>query len=217
MITTKRVMTSTNEPRVHMLADDSNATRDGAAEVECAIATEHSALHALQMAFVQLLADTMTIRDLYAKHALQASGPHARLFELICQRHHVEHVRLAELLAGQVRTLGGDALVMAGDIAAHSSIPRPPRRAESLDVQVHRLVSAHEVIALRAIAMLTKSESESRGGRLSHEAVLVTSELVLTGKLHLWLLAEHLQHVSDASQTFFDTPSFAGRLVLPFC
>lgn len=169
------------------------------------------------MAFVQLLADTMTIRDLYAKHALQASGPSARLFELICQRHHVEHVRLVELLAGQVRALGGDALVMAGDIAATSNIPRPPRRAELLDVQVHRLVNAHEIIAQQAIAMLTRPQRGFPQGSLSHEAVLVASELVLTGKLHMWLLAEHVQHVSDASETMSQRASFAGRLVLPFC
>lgn len=217
MVTSTRALSTTVEPRIQAPAFNSHTTRDTAVALLRAIATEQSALHALQMAFVQLLADTMTIRDLYAKHALQASGPHARIFELICQRHNVEHMRLVELLAGQVRSLGGDALVMAGDIAARSSIPRPPRRAESLDVQVHRLVNAHETIALQAIAMLTQPKHSSLKDRVSHEAVLVASELVLTGKLHVWLLAEHLNHVSEASKTSSQTASFAGRLVLPFC
>jgi starvation-inducible DNA-binding protein len=171
----------------------------------------------MQMAFVQLLADSITIRDLYAKHAEQSSGSSARVFQLICQRHRVEHARLVDLLSAQVRALGGDALVMACDIADTSRIPRPPRRGEALDVQVQRLLNAHEIIAGQAIAMLTSPHIAAMHGLVSREAVLVASELILTGKLHVWLLAEHLRNVSHASQVAACTVCVGGRLVLPFC
>ncbi|XVJ60062.1 MAG: hypothetical protein HEQ23_11975 [Tepidisphaera sp.] len=216
MITSTRLLSRVKGARVHAPDDESVTTRDAAIALRLAIAAEQSALHASQRDFVQLLADTMAIRDLYAKQVREASGPHARLFELICQRHHVEQVRLVELLAGLVRAIGADAPVMAGRISARSSIPRPPHGAETLDVQVHRLLNAHETIALQAIAVLTQPERGLRRGGLSHEAVLVASELVLTCKLHVWLLAEHLHHVSDASKTVSRGAPIGGGLALPF-
>lgn len=171
----------------------------------------------LQTAFVQLLADTLTLRDLYAKHAEQAFGPHARVFQLICQRHRVEHARLADLLSAQVRALGGDGLIMAGDIADTTRIPRPPRRRETLDVKVQRLMNAHEIISGQAVALPTSPDIAAISGPASREAVLVASDLILTGKLHVWLLVEHLRNVSHASDVGAHMVYISGRLVLPSC
>ncbi|MBX9738027.1 MAG: hypothetical protein K2X32_13985 [Phycisphaerales bacterium] len=179
--------------------------------------TDQSAPHALHTAFLQLLANTITLRDLYAKHAAQASGPNARVFELICQRHHVEHARLAVLLSEQVLRLAGDPLVMARDITLWSSIPCPPRRAELMSMQVQRLLNAHEAIAVQAISLLTARQSSTGKTLAAREAVLVASELILTGKLHVWLLGEHLRNVSSASEPASHPASITGRLVLPFC
>jgi starvation-inducible DNA-binding protein len=172
---------------------------------------------AVLLAVAQLLADTVTLRDLYAKHGEQASGPLARVFALICQRHRVEHARLVELLTARVRTLGGVALIMSADIAATTNIPRPPRGRESMVLQIKRLLNAHERIASQAIALATTIGASPEHTAQIDETALIASEVVLTGKLHVWLLAEHLKHASNASSSAAEAACIAGRLVLPFC
>jgi starvation-inducible DNA-binding protein len=172
---------------------------------------------ATMLAVAQLLANTITLRDLYAKHGEQASGPLARVFALICQRHRVEHARLVELITARVRTLGGVALIMSADIAATTNIPRPPRGRESMVLQIERLLNAHERIAAQAIALATTSGTSPVHTAQIDETALISSEVVLTGKLHVWLLAEHLKHASNASSSAAEAACIAGRLVLPFC
>jgi starvation-inducible DNA-binding protein len=169
------------------------------------------------LAVAQLLADTVSLRDLYAKHGEQASGPLARVFALICQRHRVEHARLVELLTARVRTLGGVALIMSADIAATTNIPRPPRGRESMVLQIKRLLNAHERIAAQAIALATTIGASPEHTAQIDETALIASEVVLTGKLHVWLLAEHLKHASNASTSAAEAACIADRLVLPFC
>ena len=173
-------------------------------------------MHAARFAFVRMLADTATLRDLYAKHGEQSRGPLARVFGLICQRHRVEHERLVAILAAHIRGLGEDALVMSGDIAVHTSIPRPPRGRESLVVQIDRLIDAHERIAEQAIALMGCCVGTRVHGRASDDTRLIASELVLTGELHVWLLAQHLKRVSgtlvDEEQTAVPTGGFIPPL-----
>src|SRR5580658_2613857 len=55
----------------------------------------------------QLLADTLTLRDLYKKHHWQASGPNFYNNHLLFDKHFVEQSGLVDLLAERVQTLGG--------------------------------------------------------------------------------------------------------------
>jgi starvation-inducible DNA-binding protein len=178
---------------------------------------EHAGLHEVQTAFIQLLADTMTLRDLYAKHGEQASGPLALVFQLICQRHCVEQARLVDILAAHIRTLGGEVLIMAADVAAVTRIARPPRGRESSELQAKRLLDAHEGIARQAVELVTSSSSGSMSTVLRDRTMLIASEVVLSGKLQIWLLSEHLRHASDTSTALAQTSCIASRLVLPFC
>ncbi|MFZ4573860.1 MAG: ferritin-like domain-containing protein [Phycisphaerales bacterium] len=210
-----RTMTSLREGHARRLVPTHGASPAGARSHLAE--PERADLHSRHTAFVQLLSDTTTLRDLYAKHAAQASGPLSRVFALICQRHRVEHERLVALLAAHVRTLGGEPLVMAGDIAAMTRIPRPPRAREPMDAQVERLLNAHERIAEQAIALVTSCGNAVMGGAARDDTALIASELILTGKLHVWLLAEHLRHMSNASTMMARAACITGRLVLPFC
>jgi starvation-inducible DNA-binding protein len=217
MISLNNKLSATDKTRTRMPTTSDCALAYDDATLAHALGADLPDPHALHTAFGQLLADTITLRDLYAKHAAQASGPNARVFELICQRHHAEHARLVVLLSEQLLRLGGDPLVMARDIALWSSIPCPPRRAESMSMQVQRLLNAHEAIAVQAISLLTAPQSVAGKSPAASETVLVASELTLTGKLHVWLLGEHLRNLSSASQTVSHPASITGRLVLPFC
>jgi len=63
----------------------------------------------------QLLADTMTLRDLYKKHHWQASGPSFYIMHLLFDKHFEEQSKLVDLLAERVQTLGGVTIAMAPD------------------------------------------------------------------------------------------------------
>ena len=174
-------------------------------------------MHAVRFAFVRLLADTCTLRDLYAKHGEQSRGPLAKVFGLICQRHRVEHERLVAILAAHIRGLGEDALVMSGDIAVHTSVPRPSRGRETLVVQIDRLIDAHERIAEQAIALMACCAGTRMHGLACDDTLLIASELILTGELHVWLLAQHLKRVSGASTDEEQTASPFGSFIPPLC
>src|SRR5690349_11100832 len=78
----------------------------------------------------QILADTMTLRDLYKKHHWQVSGPTFYQLHLLFDKHFGEQAELVDEIAERIQMLGGVALAMAHDIAETTSIPRPPRGRE---------------------------------------------------------------------------------------
>src|SRR5438270_11456983 len=76
----------------------------------------------------QLLADTITLRDLYKKHHWQVSGPTFYQLHLLFDKHFQEQSELADSLAERVQMLGGVSIAMAHDVAEPTVIPRLPRR-----------------------------------------------------------------------------------------
>jgi starvation-inducible DNA-binding protein len=147
----------------------------------------------------QLLADTMTLRDLYKKHHWQASGPNFYSIHLLFDKHYEEQAELVDLLAERVQTLGGVAIAMAADVAEITLIPRAPRDRETTEAQFMRLLQAHETILLEARAMArTTAESGDLGTN-----DLIVSDVIRKNELQVWFLAEHLQpttaleHVDD--------------------
>ncbi len=77
----------------------------------------------------QLLADTITLRDLYKKHHWAVTGPTFYQLHLLFDKHAGEQTALIDTIAERIMTLGGVALAMAADVAETTSIPRPPRGA----------------------------------------------------------------------------------------
>ena len=61
----------------------------------------------------QLLADTMTLRDLYKKHHWQVGGPLFYQLHLLFDKHFGEQAELVDEIAERVRTLGGISVAMA--------------------------------------------------------------------------------------------------------
>jgi starvation-inducible DNA-binding protein len=94
----------------------------------------------------QLLADTMTLRDLYKKHHWQESGPTFYQLHLLFDKHFAEQVKLIDAIAERIQLLGGVSLAMAADVAETTLIPRPPRGREQVPVQISRLLHAHEIV-----------------------------------------------------------------------
>src|ERR1700751_3506223 len=94
----------------------------------------------------QLLADTMTLRDLYKKSHWQVAGPTFYQLHLLYDKHYDEQVELVDAIAERVQILGGVSIAMAADVAEMSQIERPPRGREEVPVQISRLLDAHQVI-----------------------------------------------------------------------
>src|SRR6266404_3944409 len=92
----------------------------------------------------QLLADTMTIRDLYKKHHWQVAGHTFYQLHLLFDKHYTEQTELIDSIAERIQSLGGVTLAMAPDIAETTLIPRPPKGRESAPAQIARLLHAHQ-------------------------------------------------------------------------
>jgi starvation-inducible DNA-binding protein len=86
----------------------------------------------------QLLADTMTLRDLYKKFHWQVAGPTFYQLHLLFDKHYGEQVELVDAIAERVQLLGGVSIAMASDVAETTQIERPPRGREAAPVQLFR-------------------------------------------------------------------------------
>ena len=94
----------------------------------------------------QILADTITLRDLYKKHHWQVSGHTFYQLHLLFDKHYNEQNELVDTIAERIQSLGAVSLAMAADVAETTIIPRPPRGREEVPVQISRLLEAHEIL-----------------------------------------------------------------------
>jgi len=138
---------------------------------------------------VQLLADTMTLRDLYVKYGSQASASLAPVFHQICERHQIEQTRLIDLVVGLIYEFGGTPIFMAADVAAVTSIPTPPKLREDSMGQCHRLLNAHDLVAEKAMSVGTRVSALAAAGR----GPLIIAEIVLTSTIQIWLLGQYME------------------------
>jgi starvation-inducible DNA-binding protein len=136
----------------------------------------------------QILADSITIRDLYKKCHWQVSGPTFYQLHLLFDKHFAEQVELVDAVAERIQLLGGISLAMAPDVAETTSIERPPRGREEVPVQISRLLDAHEVI-LKEVR-----QTAGRAADLEDDGTndLLISEVLRTNEFQSWFLSEHL-------------------------
>lgn len=137
----------------------------------------------------QLLADTMTMRDLYKKHHWQVSGPTFYMLHLLFDKHFEAQAELVDLLAERIQTLGGISIAMAADVAETTLIPRPPKGREDSVTQIKRLLHAHEVILLEARSMAR--DANTKGDFGTNDTIV--SNVIRTNELQVWFISEHVQ------------------------
>src|SRR5947208_11674566 len=136
----------------------------------------------------QLLADTITLRDLYKKHHWQVSGPTFYQLHLLFDKHFGEQNELVDLIAERIMMLGGVSIAMSADVAETTLVPRPPKGREEVPAQLSRLLHAHEIVLKEARAMARKAAEEGDDGT---NDVLV-SNVIRTNEMQVWFVAEHL-------------------------
>jgi starvation-inducible DNA-binding protein len=136
----------------------------------------------------QLLADSMTLRDLYKKSHWQVAGPTFYQLHLLFDKHFGEQVEIVDTIAERVQLLGGLAIAMAHDVAETTQIERPPRGREEVPVLLSRLLEAHQII-IRACRKLAET-SASLGDMGTND--LVVSDVLRANELQAWFVSEHL-------------------------
>src|SRR2546426_9878807 len=139
----------------------------------------------------QLLADTMTLRDLYKKSHWQVAGPTFYQLHLLFDKHFNEQVELVDSIAERIQLLGGVSIAMAADVAETTQIERPPRGREEVPAQLSRLLDAHQII-IRQHRRLARRASELGDDGTND---LLVSQVLRTNELQLWFLSEHLVDV----------------------
>ena len=135
----------------------------------------------------QILADTITLRDLYKKHHWQVAGHTFYQLHLLFDKHHDEQDELVDTIAERIQSLGAVSLAMAAEVAETTLIPRPPRGREEVPAQISRLLEAHEIILKEARTMARQAAESGDDGT---NDVLV-SDVIRTNELQVWFLSEH--------------------------
>lgn len=134
-----------------------------------------------------MLADTMSMRDLYKKSHWQVSGPTFYQLHLLFDKHHEEQSELVDLLAERIQTLGGVSIAMAPDVAEMTRLERPPRDREEVPVQISRLLQAHKLILENARKLAKMADDKGDDGTND----ILVSNVVRTNELQVWFVSEH--------------------------
>ena len=139
----------------------------------------------------QLLADTITLRDLYKKSHWQVAGPTFYQLHLLYDKHFEQQSELVDAIAERIQLLGGISLAMAPDVAETTRIARPPRGREEVPAQLSRLLDAHQIIIRDC------RDFASRASRLGDDGTndLIVSQVLRSNELQTWFLSEHLVNV----------------------
>ena len=135
-----------------------------------------------------LLADTITLRDLYKKSHWQVGGPTFYQLHLLFDKHAGEQSELVDELAERVQMLGGVSIAMAHDVAANTRIERVPIDREEVPVQISRLLDAHHLILKDARDLAEKADDLGDVGTND----LLASSVVRTNEMQVWFVSEHL-------------------------
>jgi starvation-inducible DNA-binding protein len=174
------------QPRLHQRAADIQAY--GTVNLLLPLELEEPVRLEMTAQLNQLLADTMTLRDLYKKSHWQVAGPTFYQLHLLFDKHFGEQVELVDDIAERIQLLGGVSIAMAADVAETTQIERPPRGREEVPVQLSRLLDAHQIIIRQCRTLARRASTIGDDGTND----LVVSDVLRTNELQIWFLSEHL-------------------------
>src|SRR5579872_218555 len=136
----------------------------------------------------QILADTQILYALYKKHHWLMRGATFYQLHLLLDKHAGEQNELIDSIAERVQTLGGVAIGDPRHVAEITRIARPPNGAEEPPAMLSRLLEAHEAILIDAHDAARRTAEQGDDGTND----LIVSDVIRTGELQAWFLAEHL-------------------------
>lgn len=136
----------------------------------------------------QVLADTITLAQMYKKHHWQVSGPTFYQLHLLFDKHYEEQAALIDSIAERIQLLGGVSTGMPAAVAKLSKIENPPDGVEEVPVQISRLLEAHELINKAARDYAGKAGDAGDDGTED----LLVSQVLRVNELQVWFIATHL-------------------------
>jgi starvation-inducible DNA-binding protein len=115
-------------------------------------------------------------------------GPTFYQLHLLLDKHAGEQIELIDSIAERVQTLGGVAIGDPRHVAEITQIDRPPDGAEEVPAMLSRLLEAHETI------LIDSHDAAKRAADMGDDGTndLIVSDVIRTGELQAWFLAEHL-------------------------
>ena len=140
----------------------------------------------------QLLADTQILYALYKKHHWLMRGPTFYQLHLLLDKHAGEQLALIDTIAERTQTLGGVAVGDPRHVAEITRIGRPPNGCEEVPAMLSRLLEAHETILADAHDAAARVAEQGDDGTND----LIVSNVIRTGELQVWFIAEHLVETS---------------------
>jgi starvation-inducible DNA-binding protein len=135
-----------------------------------------------------VLADTQILYALYKKHHWLMRGPTFYQLHLLLDKHASAQLTLVDEMAERIQTLGGVAVGDPRHVAELTCLPRPPDGAEEVPAMLSRLLEAHETILTHCHQDAAKVIEQGDDGTND----LLVSDVIRTGELQSWFLAEHL-------------------------
>jgi starvation-inducible DNA-binding protein len=152
------------------------------------IGLDETVCQASVMALNQILADTLTLRDLYKKHHWQAAGPTFYQLHLLFDKHYEEQNALVDEIAERIQMLGGVTIAMAPDVADMTLIPRPPKGREAAPAQIARLLHAHEIVLKESRTMARLAAQGGDDGTND----LIVGGVIRRNERQAWFVAKHV-------------------------
>ena len=156
------------------------------------IALSHDARAESSQHLNQILADSIILYNLYKKHHWLVRGPTFYQLHLLLDKHAEEQLKLIDLMAERVQTLGGVAIADPRHVAEVTTIPRPPDGVEEVPAMLSRLLEAHEI----AIEKIRDAIGRTAANRDDGTNDVLMSEVLRTNELQVWFIAEHLVNVA---------------------
>ena len=138
-----------------------------------------------------ILADSIILYSLYKKHHWLVRGHTFYQLHLLLDKHADEQLKLIDMLAERVQTLGGVAIADPRHVAEVTTIPRPPNGAEQVPAMLSRLLEAHEIVIEKVRDAITKTAANRDDGTND----LLMSDVLRTHEMQVWFVAEHLVDV----------------------
>jgi starvation-inducible DNA-binding protein len=165
-----------------------SAEEVGEAHIGLAAAVRAESVAALN----HILADTMTLRDLYKKHHWQTYGSTFYPLHQLFDKHHEQQVALIDEIAERIQTLGGAAIAMAADVAVTTRVTLPPVAREEPLRQLARLIDAHE----RTLTLVRRAAW--RAAELGDDGTndLLVGEVIRTNEKQAWFVLQQSQPCS---------------------
>jgi starvation-inducible DNA-binding protein len=158
------------------------------------IALARKAREASVAALNRILADTMTLRDLYKKYHWQASGAAFYELHVLFDQHHEEQEELIDAIAEWIQALGGLAIAMAVEVAETTTLTRPPRNREEPSQQLARLADAHKRVLYGVRAAARRALEIGDDGTYD----LLAMDVIPVNEKQAWRLRTQLLRLSPS-------------------